>query len=110
MDELTPDIAAEEAPARPALRSSTPDVERLYVSNFDGYNSGSLIEVRSSSPASRTIGGYAAVFNRMSENLGGFREKIAPLAGFPRRRLPLQPRRLLSVGNHPLRHTAAVGG
>ena len=78
MDELTPDIAAEEAPARPALRSSTPDVERLYVSNFDGYNSGSLIEVRSSSPASRTIGGYAAVFNRMSENLGGFREKIAP--------------------------------
>jgi len=75
--DLTPDTESE-APSRPSLRSSAPEVERLYVSNFDGYNSGSLIEVRSASAGSRTIGGYAAVFNRMSENLGGFREKIAP--------------------------------
>jgi hypothetical protein len=75
--DLTPDTESE-ALSRPALRSSAPEVERLYVSNFDGYNSGSLIEVRSASTGSRTIGGYAAVFNRMSENLGGFREKIAP--------------------------------
>ena len=35
------------------------------------------VEVRSASD-SHTIGGYAAKFNRMSGNLGGFKEQIAP--------------------------------
>ena len=58
-------------------RSASPDLERLYVSHFNGYNTGSPIEVRSGGKG-RKIGGYAAVFERMSENLGGFREKINP--------------------------------
>jgi HK97 family phage prohead protease len=35
------------------------------------------VEVRAGSDK-RTIGGYAAKFNRMSQNLGGFKEQIAP--------------------------------
>jgi Escherichia/Staphylococcus phage prohead protease len=35
-----------------------------------------LAELRTS-PSSRTICGYAAVFNQLSQNLGGFREQIA---------------------------------
>lgn len=54
-----------------------PDVEKLYVSNFRGYETkGSPIEVRSQER--RTIGGYAAVFNRRSVNLGGFHEVLDP--------------------------------
>ncbi|MGV0159888.1 HK97 family phage prohead protease [Mycobacterium colombiense] len=55
-----------------------PPVERLSISNFQGYKSGSPIEVRSSQ--SRSIGGYAAVFERSSENLGGFYERVHPQA------------------------------
>lgn len=37
------------------------------------------VEIRKGKPGSTsTIGGYAARFNVMSENLGGFREQIAP--------------------------------
>lgn len=36
------------------------------------------VELRASE--GRTIGGYASVFNRLSENLGGFVEKVAPPA------------------------------
>lgn len=37
------------------------------------------VEVRASATGiSRSIGGYAAVFNRYSDNLGGFVERIAP--------------------------------
>jgi HK97 family phage prohead protease len=36
------------------------------------------IEVRQAEEGQRKISGYAAVFNRMSENLGGFREIILP--------------------------------
>ncbi|OBI42986.1 HK97 family phage prohead protease [Mycobacterium colombiense] len=57
---------------------SAPPVERLHISDFQGFRAGSPIEVRSSQ--SRTIGGYAAVFDRSSENLGGFYERIHPKA------------------------------
>jgi len=52
--------------------------ERRYISTY--IPSGSQIEVRFATDgrSSRTIGGYAAVFNRNSEDLGGFREKINP--------------------------------
>lgn len=38
------------------------------------------VDVRASAGDQRTIGGYAAKFNRLSQNLGGFVEKIAPSA------------------------------
>lgn len=36
------------------------------------------VKLRASSGNSRSIGGYAAMFNRQSENLGGFVERVAP--------------------------------
>jgi HK97 family phage prohead protease len=39
-----------------------------------------LVEVRASESDKRTIGGYAAKFNKPSQNLGGFVEFIAPTA------------------------------
>lgn len=39
-----------------------------------------LVEVRASESDKRTIGGYAAKFNKPSQNLGGFVEFIAPSA------------------------------
>lgn len=48
------------------------------------------VEVRDKKSGVRTIGGYASVFNRYSDNLGGFIEQVAPGAfnrsngaGFP---------------------------
>ena len=38
------------------------------------------VEIRAGKDKSNTIGGYAAKFNRMSQNLGGFKEKIADTA------------------------------
>lgn len=40
----------------------------------------SQVEVRSGDAGKRTIGGYAAKFNKPSQNLGGFVEYIAPAA------------------------------
>lgn len=37
-----------------------------------------LVEVRASGDSSRTIGGYAAKYNTLSRNLGGFVERIDP--------------------------------
>jgi uncharacterized protein len=36
------------------------------------------VEIRATKGQHNTIGGYAAKFNRMSQNLGGFKEQIAP--------------------------------
>jgi HK97 family phage prohead protease len=36
------------------------------------------VEVRSANADQRTIGGYAAKFNKLSQNLGGFVERVAP--------------------------------
>lgn len=36
------------------------------------------VEVRSATVDQRTIGGYAAKFNKLSQNLGGFVERVAP--------------------------------
>lgn len=38
------------------------------------------VEVRAAAAEQRTIGGYAAKFNKHSQNLGGFVERIAPSA------------------------------
>lgn len=57
-------------------RSALP-VERVWTNMFA--KSGSPVQVRASNGAtSRVIGGYAAVFNRYSQNLGGFIEQVAP--------------------------------
>lgn len=54
---------------------SAPPLERLWVTHFRGYETkGSPIEVRS--PEKRTIGGYGAVYNKRSVNLGGFHEML----------------------------------
>lgn len=55
---------------------SAPDVERLWSTTFIRSKAGSPVELRN--PESRTVGGYAAVFNRNSENLGGFIERVSP--------------------------------
>jgi len=54
-----------------ASKRSAPPLERLWSTTFLRGKDGSPVELRSKD--SRTIGGYAAVCNRNSENLGGFR-------------------------------------
>lgn len=51
-------------------RNGTATTERLAVA--------APVELRAGRSGSRTIGGYAAKFNRMSQNLGGFVEQIDP--------------------------------
>ncbi len=53
-----------------ATRSETPPTEHLAVA--------APVEQRAGQSSSRTIGGYAAKFNRFSQNLGGFVERIDP--------------------------------
>ena len=47
-----------------------PDVERRYLAT--------TLEARAGKSDTRTIGGYGAVYNRLSENLGGFVERVDP--------------------------------
>ncbi|TQE98661.1 MAG: HK97 family phage prohead protease [Spiribacter salinus] len=51
-------------------RAMTEQMERRVISSAN-------LEIRQDENESRLVG-YAAVFNSMSENLGGFREQIAP--------------------------------
>ena len=53
------------------MKPKTNDIERRYTSIPVGYKDDG---------ETRKIGGYAAVFNKLSEDLGGFREKIDPRA------------------------------
>jgi len=46
------------------------DIERRFFT--------SPVEVRAKDDGAKTILGHAAVFDKLSDNLGGFREKIAP--------------------------------
>lgn len=55
---------------RGSTRSETPPTERLAVT--------APVELRAGRSGTRTIGGYAAKFNRLSQNLGGFVEQIDP--------------------------------
>ena len=55
---------------------SAPDIERLWSTTFIKGVAGSPVEVRSLEK--RTVGGYAAVWNVDSRNLGGFTERIDP--------------------------------
>jgi len=69
------------------------DIERRYVGEhnrstypIDGFH----LEIRAAGDGKRHIAGYGAVFGRMSRNLGGFVERVAPhafqqsaLEGFP---------------------------
>jgi len=53
---------------------------RRYASQFnDGLDIGLVVSVRQANDDSKpVIGGYAAKFDKMSQNLGGFKERIAP--------------------------------
>ena len=50
------------------------DAERRFASQF---NDGADVPVQVRAGSERTIGGYAAKFDVMSQNLGGFKERIA---------------------------------
>jgi uncharacterized protein len=48
------------------------------VSNVERRFTPVAVELRADTPESRSIGGYAAKFNRLSKDLGGFVERIDP--------------------------------
>lgn len=47
------------------------EIEKRYIT-------ATHLEIRADEDGNKTLRGYAAVFNSLSENLGGFREQIAP--------------------------------
>lgn len=65
---------AEPTYTRTATGGSTVEIERRYTSGDTG-----KAELRADGEGKR-IGGYAAVFNRNSKNLGGFIEVVDPIA------------------------------
>lgn len=74
LGETPPDSLVSMSGEEGGAKRSAPPMERLWSTTFMRGREGSPVEVRSSGP--RTIGGYAAVFNRSSENLGGFIEQV----------------------------------
>jgi HK97 family phage prohead protease len=67
-------MAKQDTTTPTAVGGSTVDIERRYTSGDTG-----KAELRADNGAKR-IGGYAAVFNRQSRNLGGFVEVVDPIA------------------------------
>ncbi|MEU2924201.1 HK97 family phage prohead protease [Streptomyces sp. NPDC007251] len=65
---------ADPSETRTAVGGSTVEIERRYTSGDTG-----KAELRADQGQKR-IGGYAAVFNRQSRNLGGFVEVVDPIA------------------------------
>jgi uncharacterized protein len=57
---------------------SAPETERLWTNSWQGYKQGSAVDLRSGPDGkkTRTIGGYAAVFDTRSVPLGGFIEIV----------------------------------
>lgn len=57
---------------------SAPETERLWTNSWQGYKDGSAVDLRSGPDGkkTRTIGGYAAVFDTRSVPLGGFIEVV----------------------------------
>lgn len=47
------------------------------LENLERINHKGPVELRGAKPESRSIGGYAVVFNKLSDNLGGFVERVA---------------------------------
>ena len=56
---------------------TTAVAERRFASQFNG-GASVPVQTRAGGTEKRTVGGYAAKFERMSQNLGGFKERIAP--------------------------------
>ncbi len=56
---------------------TTAVAERRFASQFNG-GASVPVQTRAGGSEKRTVGGYAAKFERMSQNLGGFKERIAP--------------------------------
>lgn len=71
-----PELRAE--PLTPTEREGLEVTERRFTPG--------RVEVRASHGESRSIGGYAAVFNKLSNNLGGFVEELAGPGVFSRSR------------------------
>lgn len=57
---------------------SAPETERLWTNSWQGYRDGSAVDIRSGPDGkkTRTIGGYASVFDTRSVPLGGFIEIV----------------------------------
>jgi uncharacterized protein len=74
----TPPDSLLSAAGEGAERSAPKDIERLFTNHWNGYKQGSEVSLRSGPDGkkTRTIGGYAAVFDTRSVPLGGFIEIV----------------------------------
>jgi HK97 family phage prohead protease len=57
-------------------RSVTPEIERLWTNNWQGFKNGSPVEIRKSPDGGHLIGGYAAVYNTRSVPMQSFVEIV----------------------------------